>query len=65
MAQSVKHPTLNFSLGHDLVIREFPSLSPASGAVLTVEPSWDSVSPSLSAPPLLTLTHTHSLSQNK
>ena len=89
MAQLVKHPTLDFSSGHYLmVVGSKPELggvwvaqsverptsaqvtisrcvasSPASGSVLMArgpEPASDSVSPSLSAPPLLTLC----LSQN-
>ena len=41
-----------------VMISQLTSLSPASGSVLTVqrlEPALDSVSPSLSAPPLLVL----------
>ena len=51
MAQSVEHPT---GSGHDLAV----SSSPTSGPVLTaqsLEPASDSASPSLSAPPPLTL----------
>ena len=44
VAQLVKRPTLNFCSGHDLrVIR----LSPALGSTLGVEPSQDSLSPSV------------------
>ena len=53
MAQLVKHPTLT-----QVMISRFVSSSPASGSVLTaqsLEPALDSVSPSLSAPPLLVL----------
>ena len=53
MAQSVKRPTLV-----QVMISWFVSLSLASGSVLTaqsLEPASDSVSPSLSAPPLLML----------
>ena len=53
VAQSVGHPTLA-----QVMISRFVGLSPASGSVLTaqsLEPASDSVSPSLSAPPLLTL----------
>ena len=53
MAQSVKRPTST-----QVMISQFVSSSPASGSVLTaqsLEPASDSVSPSLSAPPLLTL----------
>ena len=44
VAQLVKHPTLDFGSGHNLMVltdRE--------------EPAWDSVSPCLSAPPPLSL----------
>ena len=53
MAQSVKHPTLA-----QVMISQLVSLILASGSVLTaqsLEPASDSVSPSLSAPPLLML----------
>ena len=53
MAQSVKRPT-----SAQVMISQLMSLSPASGSVLTaqsLEAALDSVSPSLSAPPLLTL----------
>ena len=53
MAQSVKHPTLA-----QVMISWSVSSRPASGSVLTaqsLEPAVDSVSPSLSAPPLLML----------
>ena len=55
MAQSVKHPTLDFRSGHDLMACEF---EPMSGSVLTalsLEPASDSVSASLSAPSPLAL----------
>ena len=53
MAQSVKHPTWA-----QVTVSRFVGLSPALGSVLTarsLEPASDSASPSLSAPPLLTL----------
>ena len=53
VAQSVKHPT-----SAQVTISRFVGSSPASGSVLTaqsLEPASDSVSPSLSAPPLLAL----------
>ena len=53
MAQLVKRPT-----SAQVMIAQFVGLSPASGSVLlawSLEPALDSVSPSLSAPPLLTL----------
>ena len=59
MAWSVKRPT-----SAQVMISLSMSSSPASGSVLTaqsLEPVSDSVTPSLSAPPLLVL----SLSQNK
>ena len=49
VAQSVKHPT-----SAQVTISWFVGSSPASGSVLTdqsLEPAWDSVSLSLSAPP--------------
>ena len=52
MDQSVKHSTLDFGSGHDLtVVRS----SPAAGCALSEEGAWDSLSPSLPAPPLLVL----------
>ena len=53
VAQSVKPPT-----SAQVMISQFVSSSPTSGSVLAVwslEPVSDSVSPSLSAPPLLML----------
>ena len=53
MAQSVERPA-----SAQVMISLFMSSSPASGSVLTtrsLEPASDSVSPSLSAPPLLTV----------
>ena len=53
MAQSVEHPILA-----QVMISRFVGSSPVPGSVLTaqgLEPASDSVSPSLSAPPLLTL----------
>ena len=52
MAQSVEHLTLGFSSGDDLMVCEIEPhvrLCPDS-----VEPVSDSLSPSLSAPPLFT-----------
>ena len=58
-ARSVKCPTLGFGSGH---ISQFVSSSPAIGLCADgAEPAWDSLSPSLSTPPPLTL----SVSQNK
>ena len=59
MAQSVARPTLA-----QVVISWFMSSSPVSGSLLTAqspEPASDSVSPSLSAPPLLMLCLSQSL----
>ena len=53
MAELVKCPTLDFDSGHDLTVREFET-----GVRLcadSMEPAWDSLAPSLSAPPSLTL----------
>ena len=53
VAQSVERPTLA-----QIMILWFMNSSPALGSVLTaqsLEPALDSVSPSLSAPPLLML----------
>ena len=53
MAQLVTRLTLGFSSGHDLTVREFePGIGLRAGGA---EPAWDSLSPSLSAPPPLTL----------
>ena len=52
MALAVKHLTLAFGSGHDLTVHE---TEPHSGlCAVSVEPAWDSLSPSVSAPPLLT-----------
>ena len=52
-AQSVKLLTLGFSSGHDLVVLE---IKPDVGLCTdSTEPAWDSLPPSLSAPPVLTL----------
>ena len=60
VAQSVKHPTLNFSSAHDLIVMR---PSPSSGSVLRLEPGWDSLSLSLCPSPLLV--HTVSLCKIK
>ena len=41
LAQSVEHPTLDFSSGRD---SEVVGLSPVLGSVLSTEPAWDSLS---------------------
>ena len=60
VAQLVKHQTLA-----QVMISQFVGSSPTSGSVLTaqsLEPAYDSVSPSLSAPPLTVLSVSLSLS---
>ena len=48
MAQSVKHLTLGFSSGHHLMVHGFEALiRPCADST---EPTWDSLSPSLSLP---------------
>ena len=52
MAQVVKCLTLDFSSGHVLMVCEF---EPQGGLQAgSAKPAWDSLSRSLSAPPLLT-----------
>ena len=64
MAQSVKCLTLDFGLDHDLMVHDLESS--VGIYVDNMEPSWDSLSPSLSLPlPLLVLSLSLSLSQNK
>ena len=59
MAQWVKRPALGFRSGHDPTVHEFePRVGPCADSV---EPAWDPLSPSLSAPPSLA----RSLSQSK
>ena len=51
MAQLVKCAALDFSSGHDLTVNE---LEPHVGLCAdSVELAWNSLSPSLSAPPML------------
>ena len=51
VSQLVKRPTLDFGSGHDFTVHEFkPHLGLCADSM---EPAWDSLSPSLSAPPLL------------
>ena len=45
MAQLVKHPTLDFGSGHDLMVHEFESH--VGLCTDSLEPAWDSVSLSL------------------
>ena len=61
VAQSVKHLTLDFSSGQDLVVHE---TEPHVGlCAISTEPAWDSLSPSLSLS--LPSSCFLSLSQNK
>ena len=58
-----KHPSLDFVLGHDLMVRE---MEPLIGLCAdSTDPVWDSLSPSLSAPPPLTHLCSLSFSQKK
>ena len=58
MAQSVKHPTLDFASSHDLMVHEFePYVELCAVSSLS---AWDS--PSLSLSVFLPLPHLHSLS---
>ena len=51
MAQSLKHLTLDLGSGYDLMVREIkPYIRLLADRA---EPVWDSLSPSLSAPPPL------------
>ena len=59
MAQLVKRLTPGFGSGHDLTVHE---LELGVGLCAdSVEPDWDSLSPTLSAPPLLMLSFSFSL----
>ena len=61
MAQSVKSLTLDAGSGHNLRVH---GIKPCVGLCAdSAKPAWDSLSLSLSAPCLLT--HTHSLKINK
>ena len=63
MAQSVKHLTLDFGSGRDLTVCE---LEPHIGLWADImEPAWDSVSLSLSAPSLLSLSIFLKINKNK
>ena len=49
VAQSVKHPTLDFGSDHDLMVH---GIEPHMGLCAdSMEPAWDSLSPSLSTLP--------------
>ena len=61
MAQLVECLTLDFDPGHDLMVH---GVEPHIGLCAdSMEPTWDSLSPSVSAPPLMSFSL--SLSQNK
>ena len=55
VTQLVQHPTLEFGSGHDLKVCEFkPHVKLCADSV---EPAWDSMSPSLSAPLMHSFSH--------
>ena len=56
MAQLVKRLTLGFDSGHDPRV---VSSSLHRACIVRAEPAWDSLSPSLSAPPPLALSLAH------
>ena len=63
MAQSVERPTLGFGSGHDLMVCGFePQVRLCADGM---KPTWNSLSPSLSAPPLLTWSLSLSEIKNK
>ena len=62
MTQLVKHPTLGFGSGHDLLDHEFEPC--ARLHTDSAELAWDSLSPFLSAPPLLILSLSLSLAHS-
>ena len=47
MAHSVEHLTSDFGSGHEIMVM---GLGPMSGSALSMEPAWDSLSPSFSLP---------------
>ena len=53
MAQLVKRSTLDLGSGHDLMVPEIKAHIALCADI--TEPAWDSLSASLSAPPLLVL----------
>ena len=61
MAQLVKRPTAGFGSGHDLTVPEFEARIGLCADSVEPEAAWVSLSPSLSAPTLITLY----FSQNK
>ena len=65
MAQSVKCPTLDFGSGHDLMVHGF---KPRVGLCTdSIEPAWDSLSPSVSLypSPICTLSLKNKLKKKK
>ena len=58
MAQWVKRPILDFGSGLDLMVVR---LSPVSDSVLSVDPAWDSLSPSLCPSPACAHSLSHTL----
>ena len=68
MAQSVTHLTLDFSSGHDLIVRDLTVCEVEPRIQLcadSAEPAWDSLSPILFAPLLCVWALSLSLSINK
>ena len=63
MAQSVRHPNIDFGTGPDLLAHGMESR--VGLCTDSVGPARDSLPPSLSAPPPLVCVSTFSLSQNK
>ena len=63
VAQSFKHPTFDFSSGHDLTVWE---IEPHVGLCAdNTGTAWDSFFPNLSAPSPPVRAYTHSFSQKK
>ena len=63
VAQSVTNPTLGFGSGHNLTVG---GIKPRVGLCAdSMEPAWDSLSPSFSAPPLLVFSLSVSLKISK
>ena len=63
MAGSVEGPTLDFSSGHDLMVRETEPHTGLWADGDSAEPAWDSLSPPLTAPPLFALSLSLSFSK--
>ena len=63
MALAIEHLSLDLGSGHDLSVR---GIEPPVGLLADSEgPAWDSLSPFLSAPLLLSYSCACSISQNK